>query len=83
VHADVFEPTLAMRDGLLPLPVGAQGFIRAARANAEFEHRVERAVGLLEVGGDDANGFVGGGVGKTCAAKKSDRLRVRRIDFCF
>ena len=63
VHPDVIEAAFAMRIRQLALPVGAQTFVGAAGAHALFEHGVERAFDLLEIGGDEPfrERIVGGG----------------------
>jgi hypothetical protein len=69
-----------MCNGQLSLPVGAQAFVGAAGTDAEFEHRVERAVGLLEVGGNKSfrqnircgarNGICGGSKEQTACGQQ-------------
>ncbi len=58
------KPHWSVRVGQLPLPVGAQTLVRAARADAEIEHGVERAVGLPKIGRNEPGRFVGGGAGQ-------------------
>lgn len=41
VHRDVLKAALAVCEVKLPLPVGAQALVRAARADAEFEHGIQ------------------------------------------
>ena len=58
---DVGEATGVVELGELALPVGAEAFVGAAGADAGFEHGVEGAFDLLEVGGNGAGiGGLGG-----------------------
>lgn len=63
MRADVFEAAFATSTGQLPLPVGAQTFVGAAHADAALEHRIDPAVCLAQVGGDDPGRFEGGSLG--------------------
>lgn len=54
MHADVAETDLLLHQGQLCLPVGAQSFIGAARADALLPHRTVRSANLREVHGDYA-----------------------------
>jgi hypothetical protein len=56
VHADVFKTTFTMRVSQLPLPVGAQAFVRPPGTDTFLEHRVQRSLHLPQIGGDDAVG---------------------------
>jgi len=76
-HPDVFEAALAVRQGQLALPVGAQAFVRAARPDTEIKHGVERAIGLLQVGGNDSfRQLVGRGAAEgACGGRENEAAR--------
>ena len=83
VHADVSETALVVCVGQLPLPVGAQTLVRAACADAEIEHGVERAVRLAKIGRDDSGCFVCGGVGQSRGGEESRQAEGEIIYFSF
>ncbi len=83
VHANVFKAAFAARVSELPLPVGAQTFVRAAGADAELEHGSERTVGLLQVSRDSPGRFVGGGAGQINGGKERREAEGKANKFPF
>ena len=73
VHANVFEAAFAVRVSQLPLPVAAQALVRAARADAALEHRVEQTIRLSQVSGDHPHGIVGSGVGQINGSGQTEK----------